>query len=58
MDRAASCAERRPETVSMNSMDGCSLAGEVDLVVAAASAETGTEAGQDCFEDSALYELD
>ena len=42
----------------MNSMDDCSLAGEVDLVVAAASGETGTEAGQDCFEDSALYELD
>ena len=58
MDRAASCTERRPDTVSMDSREGCSLAGEVDLVVAAASGETGTEAGQDCFEDSALYELD
>ena len=34
-----------------------SYSGEVDLVVAA-SAEAGTEAGQDYFEDSALYELD
>ena len=33
------------------------LLGQVDLV-AAASGEAGTEAGQDCFEDSALYELD
>lgn len=35
-----------------------SFKGQVDRVVAAASAETGTEAGHDCYDDSALYELD
>jgi hypothetical protein len=56
MDRTDICAKQRPAKVSM---DGCSLAGEMDLLVAAvASAEASTETGKDCVEDFALYELD
>lgn len=49
MSREASCGEQRSQGSTVNR--------QVDLV-AAASAEAGTEAGQEFFEDSALYELD
>ncbi len=51
LSRSASCGEQRSQRSSNESFPG-----QVDLV--AASAEAGTEAGQECFEDNALYELD
>ncbi|CAL5222142.1 g4463 [Coccomyxa viridis] len=49
--RNASCGKQ-----SIQRSSNKSFPGQVDIV--AASAEAGTEAGQECFEDSALYELD
>jgi len=51
--RDACSKGHRPEGGSIERFSG-----QVDLVVAAVSAEAGTDGGQELFEDSALYDVD